>query len=90
MPSEEDNEVDLDSTPLFDYLKKEIPVDELRDFSSSRRIESIDFVKGIAIVFVIGAQQLEHGSFLTGSFFTVLVLPFLIYLVRPYSSFYPL
>ncbi len=56
MSSEEDNEVDLDSIPLFDYLKKAIPVEELRDFSSSRRIGSIDFVKGIAIIFIMGAH----------------------------------
>jgi len=77
MPSEEDNEVDLDSTPLFDYLKKEIPVDELRDFSSSRRIESIDFVKGIAIVFVIGAHTagawlVPHWKFFYGIGFAFL------------------
>jgi len=56
MSSEEDNEIDLDSVHLVDYLKKDIPVEELRDFSSSRRIGSIDFVKGIAIVFIIGAH----------------------------------
>jgi len=56
MSSEENNEVDLDSIPLFDYLKKAIPVEELRDFSSSRRIGSIDFVKGIAIVFIMAAH----------------------------------
>ena len=56
MPIEEVFEDDLDSIPLFDYLKKAIPVEELRDFSSSRRIGSIDFVKGIAIVFIIGAH----------------------------------
>ncbi len=56
MSSEEDNEVDLDSIHLVDYLKEEIPVEDLRDFSSSRRIGSIDFVKGVAIVFIIGAH----------------------------------
>ena len=56
MPIEEVFEDDLDSIPLFDYLKKAIPVEELRDFSSSRRIGSIDFVKGVAIVFIIGAH----------------------------------
>ena len=35
MSTEENNDVDLDSIPLFDYLKKAIPVEELRDFSSS-------------------------------------------------------
>ncbi|MHA1459900.1 MAG: hypothetical protein ACTSO8_00310 [Promethearchaeota archaeon] len=54
MALEEDNEVDLDSIPLLDYVKKKIPVEELRDFSSSKRIRSLDFVKGIAIVLIIG------------------------------------
>jgi len=57
MSSEEVNENDLDSIPLFDYLKKAIPVEDLRDFSSSRRIGSIDFVKGIAIILIIGAHS---------------------------------
>jgi len=56
MSLEDNNETDLDSIPLIDYLKKEIPVEELRDFSSSRRIGSIDFVKGIAIIFIIAAH----------------------------------
>jgi uncharacterized membrane protein len=57
MSSKEDNEVDSDSIPLFDYLKEEIPVEELRDFSSPRRIGSIDFVKGVAIIFIIMAHS---------------------------------
>jgi len=65
MSSEEDNEIDLDSIHLFDYLKKAIPVEELRDFSSSRRIGSIDFVKGIAIILIIGAHC--AGAWLVGS-----------------------
>jgi len=65
MSSEEDNEVDLDSIPLFDYLKKAIPVEELRDFSSSRRIGSIDFVKGIAIILIMGAHT--AGAWLSPS-----------------------
>ena len=56
MSSEKENEIDLDSIPLLDYLKKAIPVEELRDYSSVRRIGSIDFVKGLAIVFIILAH----------------------------------
>ncbi len=56
MSSEKEKEIDLDSIPLFDYLKQAIPVEELRDYSSVRRIESIDFVKGFAIVFIIMAH----------------------------------
>lgn len=77
MSSEEDNEVDLDSIPLFDYLKKAIPVEELRDFSSSRRIGSIDFVKGIAIIFIMlahtaGAWLVTSWMFLYGILFAFL------------------
>ncbi len=77
MSSEEDNEVDLDSIPLFDYLKKAIPVEELRDFSSSRRIGSIDFVKGVAIVMIMiahtaGAWLVPSWIFLYGVVFSFL------------------
>ncbi len=57
MSSKEDNEIDVDSIHLVDFLKKDIPVEDLRDFSSSRRIASIDFVKGIAIILIIGAHS---------------------------------
>ncbi len=56
MSSEKEKEIDLDSIHLLDYLKQAIPVEELRDFSSVRRIGSIDFVKGFAIVFIIIAH----------------------------------
>ncbi|MBA7472025.1 hypothetical protein ES707_07340 [subsurface metagenome] len=56
MSSEKEKEIDMDSIPLLDYLKQAIPVEELRDFSSVRRIGSIDFVKGVAIVFIIIAH----------------------------------
>jgi uncharacterized membrane protein len=77
MSSEEDNEVDLDSIPLFDYLKKAIPVEELRDYSSSRRISSIDFVKGVAIICAIlahtaGAWLIPNWRFLYGVLFAFL------------------
>ncbi|NVM17359.1 MAG: DUF1624 domain-containing protein [Candidatus Lokiarchaeota archaeon] len=77
MSLEEENEVDLDSIPLFDYLKKAIPVEELRDFSSSRRIRSIDFVKGVAIIFIIlahtaGAWLVPSWKFLYGIVFAFL------------------
>ncbi|MFX0146338.1 MAG: heparan-alpha-glucosaminide N-acetyltransferase domain-containing protein [Candidatus Hodarchaeota archaeon] len=54
--SPEEERLDMDSIHLFDYLKKEIPVDDLKDFASPRRIKSIDFVKGLAIIFVILAH----------------------------------
>jgi uncharacterized membrane protein len=77
MSLEENNESDLDSIPLFDYLKKAIPVEELRDFSSSRRIGSIDFVKGVAIVMIMiahtaGAWLVPSWIFLYGVVFSFL------------------
>jgi len=54
--SEKKNENDVDSIHLVDYLKKEIPVEELKDISTPRRIGSIDFVKGLAIILIIGAH----------------------------------
>ncbi|MFW9771010.1 MAG: heparan-alpha-glucosaminide N-acetyltransferase domain-containing protein [Candidatus Heimdallarchaeota archaeon] len=54
--SSEEEWLDMDSIPLFDYLKKEVPVDDLKDVASPRRIKSIDFVKGLAIIFVILAH----------------------------------
>lgn len=54
--SSEEERLDMDSIPLFDYLKKEVPVDDLKDVASPRRIRSIDFVKGLAIIFVILAH----------------------------------
>ncbi len=48
--------VDTESPPLFDYLQQEIPIDEIRDYSSPQRIDAIDFVKGFAIVMIILAH----------------------------------
>jgi hypothetical protein len=56
MSVDKDEEIDMDSVPLFDYLRKEIPVEDIRDVESARRIHSIDFVKGFAIVFIILAH----------------------------------
>jgi len=77
MSSKKDNEVDVDSIHLVDYLKEEIPVEDLRDFSSSRRIGSIDFVKGIAIILIIGAHSAKawlvpHWQFFYGIGFAFL------------------
>lgn len=77
MSSDENNEIDLESIPLFDYLKKAIPIEEIRDYSSSRRIGSIDFVKGVAIVFIMiahtaGAWLVRSWIFLYGVVFAFL------------------
>ena len=77
MPTEEELEDNLESIQSFEYLKKEKPVEELRDLSSSRRIESIDFVKGLAIILIIGAHAagawlVPYWQFFHGIGFTFL------------------
>lgn len=56
MESNVKKDKDFDSPTLINYLRQEIPVEEIRDYSSSGRIASIDFVKGFAIVFIILAH----------------------------------
>lgn len=56
MENDEEEQVDMDSIPLFDYLKKQIPVEDMRDYASPRRINSIDVVKGFAIIFIMLAH----------------------------------
>ncbi|MHA1192699.1 MAG: heparan-alpha-glucosaminide N-acetyltransferase domain-containing protein [Promethearchaeota archaeon] len=62
MSSEDQDQKDLDSIPLSDYLKTVIPVEEIRDYASLQRIHSIDFVKGIAIIMIMIAHA--GGSWL--------------------------
>ncbi len=62
MSSEDQDQKDLDSIPLSDYLKTVIPVEEIRDYASLKRIHSIDFVKGIAIIMIMIAHA--GGSWL--------------------------
>ena len=45
MSSEEEKETDTD---LISYLKQDIPIEDIRDYASPQRINSIDFVKGFA------------------------------------------
>ena len=79
MSSEEDNEVDLDSIHLVEYLKKPIPVEKLRDFSSSKRIGSIDFVKGVAS---LGSSRSVHSMGLNPVFSRVIFFTCEVYGVR--------
>ena len=77
MSSEKKNENDIDSIHLVNYLEEEIPVEELRDISTPRRIGSIDFVKGLAIILIIGAHAaaawlVESWQFFHGIGFTFL------------------
>ena len=46
-----------ESPPLFNYLQELIPLEDIRDFASPKRIGSIDFVKGFAIVFIVLAHS---------------------------------
>ncbi|MFX1593351.1 MAG: heparan-alpha-glucosaminide N-acetyltransferase domain-containing protein [Promethearchaeota archaeon] len=56
MTSQSNIEIETESPPLFNYLKQEIPLEDIKDYASPRRITSIDFVKGFAIVFIILAH----------------------------------
>jgi len=66
-----------ESPPLFNYLQELIPLEDIRDFASPKRIGSIDFVKGFAIVFIILAHSAaiwldSENRYLYGLLFTVL------------------
>ncbi len=66
-----------DSPPLFNYLQELIPLEDIRDFASPKRIGSIDFVKGFAIVFIILAHSAAiwlngENRYLYGLLFTLL------------------
>ncbi len=52
-------EIETESPSLFNYLKQEIPLEDLRDYASPKRITSIDFVKGFAIIFIILAHTAQ-------------------------------
>jgi uncharacterized membrane protein len=56
MASQSNIEIETESIDLFNYLKMEIPLEDIKDYASPRRITSIDFVKGFAIVFIILAH----------------------------------
>jgi len=77
MPSQIESEIETESPPLFNYLKQEIPLEDLRDYASPRRISSIDFVKGFAIVFIALAHTAQgwldaDSIYLYGILFAVL------------------
>ncbi|MBD3256139.1 MAG: DUF1624 domain-containing protein [Candidatus Lokiarchaeota archaeon] len=49
-------EIDTESPPLFNYLRQEIPLEDMRDYASPQRINSIDVVKGFAIILIMMAH----------------------------------
>ncbi len=59
MTSSSMSEIETESPPLFNYLMEEIPLEDIRDYASLRRIQSIDFLKGFAIIFVILAHTAQ-------------------------------
>ncbi len=59
MTSEIEIEIETESPPLFNYLKQEIPLEDIKDYASPKRISSIDFLKGFAIIFVILAHTAQ-------------------------------
>ncbi|MFX1481311.1 MAG: heparan-alpha-glucosaminide N-acetyltransferase domain-containing protein [Promethearchaeota archaeon] len=70
-------EASTESPHLFNYLQELIPLEDIRDFASPKRIGSIDFVKGFAIVFIILAHSAgiwldDETIYLYGLLFTVL------------------
>ena len=56
MESNAKKEEYFDSPTLINFLRQDISIEEIRDYSSSGRIESIDFIKGFAIIFIIFAH----------------------------------
>lgn len=77
MSSQIDTEIETESPPLFNYLKQEIPLEDIKDYASPRRIQSIDFVKGFAIIFIILAHTASgwldaESRYLYGILFTLL------------------
>ncbi len=50
---------EVETQPISKYIEEEIPVEALEDSDSPKRIASIDFVKGLAMVFII----LAHAAF---------------------------
>ncbi|TXT67158.1 MAG: conserved membrane protein of unknown function [Promethearchaeota archaeon] len=56
MSDNKDYELDSESPDIFNYLREEIPVEDLKDYASPKRLQSIDFIKGFAIIFIIFAH----------------------------------
>jgi uncharacterized membrane protein len=48
--------VPTESPDIFNYLRQEIPVEDLKEVSSPQRLDSIDVVKGLAILFILLAH----------------------------------
>ena len=77
MSVEKEDGTATESPPLINYMQELIPLEDVRDFASSKRIGSIDFVKGFAIVFIILAHSAgiwldSENRYLYGLLFTVL------------------
>ena len=77
MPIEKEDGNATESPPLFNYMQELIPLEDIRDYASSKRIGSIDFVKGFAIVFIILAHSAgiwldSENRYLYGLLFTLL------------------
>ncbi|MFW9826012.1 MAG: heparan-alpha-glucosaminide N-acetyltransferase domain-containing protein [Candidatus Thorarchaeota archaeon] len=60
MTSQSTTEIETESPPLFNYLQQEIPLEDIKDYASPRRIQSIDFLKGFAIIFIILAHTAQY------------------------------
>ncbi|MGQ4875888.1 MAG: heparan-alpha-glucosaminide N-acetyltransferase domain-containing protein [Promethearchaeia archaeon] len=72
-----EEEKDTESIPLFNYLRQHIPIEDIRDYASPKRIVSIDAVKGFAIIFIMLAHTAgvwldQDWIYLFGMIFAVL------------------
>jgi len=54
-----DKKADTESPDLFNYLREHIPIDEIRNVDSPKRLDSIDFIKGFSLIFIIFAHVAE-------------------------------
>ena len=77
MTLQKETDIETESPRLFNYLKQEIPLEDLKDYASPRRIQSIDFVKGFAIIFIMLAHTASgwlnsESRYLYGILFTLL------------------
>ena len=53
MSPENELDKDIKSEDLISILKEDIPVEDMRDYASPQRVNSLDLVKGFAIIMII-------------------------------------
>lgn len=68
---------DTESPDIFNYLREEIPIEDLKDYASPKRLKSIDFVKGFAIIFIIFSHTSAEWFSEEWAFFHCVLFPVL-------------